>query len=330
MSVTDVTGVGNINGDKVVEKKPAPKPNSGEMVFRLAENHSMGHPATIGDKEFARLVEERSGGKIKIIPYYGAKLGDEKSVIEQVQFGGIDFARVNSAPLTEIDSHHNILSLPYLFRDSDHLWNVLNGPIGEELLNTLIKHNLVGLAYYDSGVRCFYTKKPVNSIDDMKGLKIRVQQSQLFMDLVSALGAIPVPLIFGDTYNELRTNKVDGAENNWSSYLSMKHYEIAKYYLLDTHTRTPEVVIASKKIMDKLSREDFELIKNAAKDSVDIQRKAWVEAEKSAEQEVRKLGVTVIELSEDEKEKFKEAVAPLYDIYGKDHKDLIERIRNTP
>ena len=315
--------------NKPITKIPLPRPEKGQRVFRLAEGLTLDYPATIGDLEFARLVSERSGGRLKIIVYYGAKLGDEKSVIEQVRFGGIDFARVNAAPLSEVYHPLAILSLPYLFRDTEHLWKVLNGPVGQELLAGLAHENLVGLAYYSSAARSFYSKHPIRTLSDMKGMKIRVQQSKLYMDLVRALGADPVPIPFGDVYSALLMGEIDGAENNWSSYYEVKHYQLAKYYTVDMHTRTPEVLMVNREIFEELSEEEQAIILSAARDSVRVQREASVTKERSSEAEVRKRGSVIIELTRREKAAFMKAVAPFYTVYEKDYRDLIRRIKDT-
>ncbi len=325
---TEFGGISEPEGRRPLPS-PAPKPGPGQKVFRLAEGLTAGYPATIGDIEFARLVEERSHGRIKIIVYYGAKLGDERSVIEQIQFGGVDFARVNAAPLSEFHRPLILLSLPYLFRDSNHLWQVLYGPIGQELLTGLATKNMVGLTYYTSAARSFYTKRPVRSLADMRGLRIRVQQSELYMDLVRALGAEPVPIAFGDVYNSLLLNQVDGAENNWASFFEVKHYRLVKNYTVDTHTRTPEVLLVNRSVFQQLSPADRALILQAARDSVKPQWKASAAKEASSEAEVRKRGVKVIELSEAVKEQFQRASERLYDKYGREYRGLIERIRKT-
>lgn len=310
-------------------KAPVPKPVEGQLVFRLADNLSDGYPSVVGDRECARLVGERSKGKLKIIVYNNAVLGDEKSVIEQVQLGGIDFARVNSAPLVSASIKLSVLSLPYLFRDSNHLWSVLLGPIGDEFLDSLKDGGLFGLAYYDSGARSFYIKKPISSISDLKGLRIRVQQSQTFEDFIKSIGATAVPLSFGEVYNSLQKDEIDGAENNWSSYYFTNHYKIAKYYILDEHTRNPEIIIASSKVMNKLTKEDRDIIISCAKESVKFQRNAWNETEKKSEDIIRKSGAVIIKLYSYEKEQLEKAIIPLYEEYGKEYKDLIESIKNT-
>ncbi len=297
-----------------------------QMVLRLAENQAEDYPTTIGDKEFARLVEERTDGRIKIDVYAGGQLGDEKSVIESVQMGAIDFARVNAQPMGEFAKGMKVLSLPYLFRDENHLWKVLNGPIGEKLLDDLRSSRIVGLAYYDSGARNFYnSKRPVKTPADLKGLRIRVQQAALMVDLVQALGASATPMAYAEVYTGLQTGVIDGAENNWPSYYSTSHYEVAKYYTVDEHTRNPEVLIASRARWDKLSEKDQQIIKKAAKDSVAVQRKSWKEWEDKAIKAVKEKG-NVITLIKD-LTPWQEAVNPLYDKYGVEFKDLVARIK---
>ena len=211
-----------------------------QMVLRLGETHVADYPTTRGDLEFSRLVEERTGGRIRIEVYHGKQLGEEKAVIEQVQFGAIDFTRVSISPLAAFAPAFDALQMPYLYRDEDHMWKVLNGPIGEEFLNSLEPADFVGLCWYDSGARNFYnSRREIKSVADLKGLKIRVQESKLMMGLVSALGAVPTPMPFGEVYSALQTGVIDGAENNWPSYFSTSHYEVAKYFTLDGHTRVP-------------------------------------------------------------------------------------------
>jgi tripartite ATP-independent transporter DctP family solute receptor len=308
---------------------PQPRPVPGKYLFRLAEAMTKAYPSTIGDIEFARLVKERSHGRIQIVVCYDAKLGDEKSVIEQVQFGGIDFARVNAAPISEIFRPMIVLSLPYIFRDSNHLWNVLYGPLGDELLRGLSSQNLIGLTYYTSAARSFYFTRPVRTLADIKGLRIRVLQSEYYMDFIRALGAEPVQIPFSEVANAFSSGAIDGAENNWASYYDVKHYQLARYYTLDTHTRTPEVVIVNPQIFAQLSPADQALIRQAAHDSVRKEWDASFTKEASCEVAVRKYGVQVINLSKAEIERFRRAASILYTTYGKDYRGLIARIRDT-
>ena len=296
------------------------------IVLRLAETHPADYPTTKGDYEFARLVEERTDGRIKIEVYPGHQLGEEKAVIEQVQFGAIDFTRVSISPLAAFAPDFNALQMPYLYRSADHMWKVLNSPLGDEFLGSLEPAGFVGLCWYDSGARSFYNSvRPIKSVADLKGLKIRVQQSELMVGLVEALGAVATPMPFGEVYSAIQTGVIDGAENNWPSYYSTSHYEVAKYYTLDQHTRVPEITIASKITMDKLSKEDQDIIKQAAKDSMAFQIKAWADYEKVARDAVEANGNEIIEL--DDLSEFQAAMKPLYDKLSPELQDVVAKIR---
>jgi tripartite ATP-independent transporter DctP family solute receptor len=311
-------------------KAPESKPAEKQIVLRLAEIHPEDYPTTLGDKEFARLVEERSKGRIKIQVYAGAQLGQEKAVIEQVQFGAIDFARISVSPVSEFAKELNVLQLPYIYRDADHMWKVLEGPIGDDLLKAVDKAKLVGLSWYDAGARNFYnSKKEIKSVSDLKGLKIRVQQSKLMMDMITALGASPTPMDMGEVYSGLQTGVIDGAENNWPSYTSASHNEVAKFYTVDGHTRVPEITVASKSTLDKLSKEDQELIRKAAKDAVKVQKEAWAKTEKESEEKAKASGSKITVLDAAAIAEFQKAVAPLYAETAKDHSALIKRIQDT-
>jgi len=301
-----------------------------QMVLRLGETHVADYPTTRGDLEFSRLVEERTGGRIRIEVYHGKQLGEEKAVIEQVQFGAIDFTRVSISPLAAFAPAFDALQMPYLYRDEDHMWKVLNGPIGEEFLNGLEPADFVGLCWYDSGARNFYnSRREIKSVADLKGLKIRVQESKLMMGLVSALGAVPTPMPFGEVYSALQTGVIDGAENNWPSYFSTSHYEVAKYFTLDGHTRVPEILIASKITMDKLSKEDQDIIRQAAKDSMPYQIKLWKEYEKVSEEKVTSAGSIITHLSPEAVSAFQKAMEPLYGELKPELREVVKKIREV-
>jgi tripartite ATP-independent transporter DctP family solute receptor len=261
---------------------------------------------------------------VKVYP--SAQLGDEKSVIEQVQLGAIDFARVNSSPLAEFSKDIGVFNMPYLFNSSDQMWKVLNGPIGDKLLKSLESSQMIGLTYYDSGSRNFYnSKKVVRHPSDLKGLKIRVQQSNAFVDLVNGLGGSATPMSYGDVYNALQTGVIDGAENNWPSYYSTNHYKVARYITEDQHTRNPEILLASLATWNKLSDSDKKIILQAAKDSQVVQRKEWAKLEKKAKDAAKANGNTITTISN--LSEWQKAVQPVYDKYGKDYKSLIDEIR---
>ena len=213
-----------------------------DFVLTYAENQAEDYPTTQGADKFAELVKEKTEGKVEILVNAGGSLGDEKSVIEQLQFGGIDFARVSISTVAEYIPKLNVLQMPYLYTGADHMWKVLEGPIGDDFLNSFDGSGLIALSWYDAGARSFYNSiKPIEKLEDIKGMTIRVQESELMSDTVRALGAVPVPMIYGEVYSGLQTGKVDGAENNWPSYESAGHYEVAKYFTVDEHSRVPEV-----------------------------------------------------------------------------------------
>ncbi|MDC7237301.1 MAG: TRAP transporter substrate-binding protein [Sphaerochaetaceae bacterium] len=297
------------------------------IVLRLADNQPIGYPTVIGDEKFAELVEEYSNGRIKVEVYPQATLGDEKSCIEQVQFGGIDFTRVSISPLASFNPLLNALQMPYLYRNPDHMWKVLNGEIGDYFLESMEDSGFVGLTYFDSGARSFYnTKKPIYTVADLAGMKIRVQESDLMMGLVEALGAAPTPMSYGDVYSALQTGVIDGAENNWPSYDSSNHYEVAKYYSIDQHTRVPEMIIASKTTMDKLSQEDQEIIKKAARDCQATQIQAWSDYAKKSEEKVRAAGCQINEITD--QAEFAAAMEPLYEkMLSDEGKAWVEKIK---
>lgn len=301
-----------------------------KIVLCYAENQTPDYPTTQAAQKFADLVKEKTNGRITVEVYDSGQLGDEKSVIEQVQFGGIDMSRVSLTPLSEFSKDLMALQMPYLYRDGDHMWKVLDGEIGDKLLKSTENDGIVGLSWYDAGARNFYNNKhEVKSLDDMKGLKIRVQESSLMMDMVKALGANPTPMAYGEVYSALQTNVIDGAENNWPSYESTSHYEVAKYITVDEHSRVPEMQIISKQTMDKLSPEDQQIIRECAKESAKYERQLWAEREKQSKEKVKAGGAIITELSAEAREAFVKAVQPLYDQYGADYKDIIEQIRNV-
>ena len=281
-------------------------------VFRMAETHPNGFPTTLADNYFARLVNERSHGRITIKVYAGSKLGDEKSTIEQVQYGGIDFARVSVAPLTNFYSDLGVLSLPYIYENRAHQWEVLNGKVGHKLLSGLKQVGFYGLCYYDSGARSFYSTTPIRSISDIAGKRIRIQETKITDSFIRRLGAIPVPITYGESLGALQRNDIDGAENNWSSYETSGHHAVAQYYSNDEHSRTPEVVIASALVMDKLTLNDRMLILQCAQDSVMYQMEQWQRYEDEAKQRMLDSGIEYIEIAPDALTEFKKAAIRTY------------------
>jgi len=299
-----------------------------KIVMRLAETHPADYPTTLGDMEFAKLVGERTNGRITVEVYHSKQLGEEKAAIEQVQLGAIDFTRVSLAPVTAFVKKLDALQLPYMYKNGEHMWKVLNGPIGEEMLKSVEAANFVGLCWFDPGSRNFYnSKREVKSVADLKGLKIRVQQSDLMMKMIKYLGANPIPLPYGEVYSALKTGVIDGAENNWPSYDTQSHFEVAKYFVVDGHLMIPEILIGSKIVMDKLSKKDQDIIKQAAKDAVPLQIKLWAEKEKVSEDKVTKAGCKIYYPTPEEKKTFMDAMAPLYAEQPAEIQEIIKQIQ---
>ena len=299
-----------------------------QFVLLYAENQTEDYPTTQGARRFADLVYERTDGRIKILVKHDAELGSEQQVIEQMGFGGIAFARVSLSQLAEYVPEMNVLQMPYLYTDSSHMWRVLGGEIGDSFLEQTKEYGIVGLSWYDAGARNFYSTKPIKSMEDLKGMNIRVQESDLMADMITALGGTPAKIVYSEVYSALERGIVDGAENNWPSYQSMKHYDVAIYYTIDELTRVPELQICSKVIWDQLSDGDRQIITECAKESALYERQLWQEREKTSREIAEKSGITVIELSATEKKRFREAVMPVYEKYCKDQMDIVEKIMN--
>lgn len=306
---------------------------SSTIILRLANNLSSEHPTSIACDKFAELVRIYSGDEIKIICYHNAELGSEPSAVEQIEIGGIDFARVSLSSLTDIEPSFNVLSLPYIYENETHMWNVLNGNIGKYLLSTenLSEHNISGLCWYTAGSRCFYSRYPLDKgVESLKDMRIRSLDSQLFQDTVKALGAEPVTLPFSDIYSELLLGNIDGAENNFPSYVSSKHYQAAPYIILDDHFRIPEMIIASDNTMQSLTQEQRNAIRKAARETTDFQVELWNEYEQQSVGEAADNGCVIVNPTEQQKAEFRKCVEEIKEQYEEDYSDLIEKIENTP
>ena len=302
-----------------------------ELILRYAENQPEDYPTTQAALAFAELVAQRTDGRVKILVYSGGELGAEQSVIQQMQFGGIDFSRVSLSQLAEYEPALSVLQLPYLYTDADQMWRVLDGTIGDEFLSMLDSLELTGLSWFDAGVRSFYTRQKVTSLADLQGLTLRVQESDMMSEMIRDLGAKPVQVVYSKVYAALHNGEIDGAENNWPSYDAMGHYEVAPYFLKDEHTRVPEIQLASPAVMRKLADLDErfpETVRECARESAKVERELWAQQEAESEENMRAAGIEVTELDEAEKEKFRAAVQPMYDQF-KEQGNLIERIQEA-
>ena len=299
-----------------------------EYVLTYAENQPENYPTTLGAKYFARLVEKRTGGRIVVDVRWDGQMGTQKEVVDQLAFGGIDFTRVSLSSLSDDLPMLNVLQLPFLYEDADHMWRILDGPMGDEFMGVLEQAGVVGLSWYDSGARCFYATTPIRSAADLAGLTIRVQDSRMMEDMIGLLGAEPSTVAYTDVYAAIQTGRVDGAENNWASYESQGHYLLAPYYTLDQHTRVPELQLVSATLWAVLSEEDRAIILECARESALYERKLWTQREEEARRNVMNAGTKVIELDEDALRELKTLVEPLYQQYCGDYMDLITQIRN--
>lgn len=301
-----------------------------DRTLRSSDTHPDGYPTVEAVKAMGKTLEEKTGGRLCVEVFFGAQLGEEKDTIEQTQFGVIDLNRVSLGPFNAVVPETQIPSLPYIFRSVEHMHKVMDGPIGQEILDAFVPHNLVGLVFYDSGSRSFYnTQKPITSADDLKGMKFRVMQSDMFVDMVGALGANATPMPYGEVYSALQTGVIDGAENNWPSYDTSGHYEVAKYYTLDQHLIVPEVLVMSKKTWDSLTPEDQQAVRDAAKASVPLMRELWNKQEAQSEAKIEAAGVKIVK--DIDKTPFIDAMKPVYEKYVTSDKlkDMVARIQAT-
>ncbi len=311
---------------------------SSATVLKLAEVHAEGYPTSLADHEFARLVEEKTEGRIKVEVYTGGVLyPNEPASIEALQLGDLAFTRVSASPVANFVPSINAIQMPYLYKNKAHMWAVLNGDLGQDLLAGIETgvdkdgkiSGLVGLCYYDAGSRSFYLTKEVHTVADMAGLKVRVQDNSMMKRMVELLGATPVTGIGpNDVLNAITTGVVDGAENNWPTYQNMGDYSAAKNYILDQHTRVPEILLASKLVMDDLSEADRAIIFECAKAVQQYEIEQWELKEAASEAIVREAGVTVVDLTPEAREGFEAAMAPLYEEFGANYMDIINAIKD--
>ncbi len=297
--------------------------------FRSAEVHPADYPTTKAVEYMGQLLKERSGGKLGVKVFPNAALGQERDAIEQLKIGGLDMMRINVAPLNNVVPETLVPALPFIFRSEEHMHAALDGPAGEEILKAMESQGMVGLAFYDSGARSLYTTKPVKTLADVQGMKVRVQQSDLFVAMVEALGANPTPMPYGEVYTALTTGLIDAAENNFPSYESSRHFEVAKHYVLSEHSMAPEVLVFSKRIWDRLDEEDQAMIRQAAKDSVPHMRKLWDEREAKSRQVVEAGGAQITQL--EDRQAWADAMKPVYEQFADtpELKSLVQRIQST-
>lgn len=296
-------------------------------TFKASDVHPKGYPNVVAVENMGKKLEAATNGRLKIQMFPGGVLGDEKVMIEQTQIGAIQILRVSVGGLSPVVPEVNAFSLPYLFRDQDHMRKVIDGPIGQEMLDkiTASPAKMVGLAWMDSGSRNVYTKKPIKTPADLKGLKIRMQGNPMFIDTMNAMGGNAIAMGFGELYSALQTGVVDGAENNEPSYYTQNHYTVANVYSRTGHLIIPEVLVFSKTAWDKLDPADQELIKKLAREAQMEQRELWNQSVADANAKLKEKGVTFVD--DVDKKPFVEATAPVREKYSADFADLVKRIQ---
>jgi tripartite ATP-independent transporter DctP family solute receptor len=296
--------------------------------FRSSDIYPFDYPTVQATVQVDKLMRERSGGKLGITVLAYDDRDSENYTAAQVRNGQLDMARINLAALNSLAPSTAVLTLPYLFKSKEHTRRVLDGPIGEEILASLESHGLIGLCFYDGGPRHFYSvKRAIRTPADLKGLKVRVQQSDVWASIVRALGAEPVVAPADRVYLKLQSGVIDAAEHNWPSYVSLRHYQVAPYFSLTEHSMAPAVLVFSKRVWDTLSADEQAIIRDAAKDSVPVMRRLWDDYEMSAERTVEQAGGKIVR--DVDRKAFVDQLVPLYPTIIEDARlrPLVQRIQ---
>lgn len=304
------------------------KAPSAGRILRAADSLPQDFPTVQAVIRMGELLSERTDGRLGIKMFAGAQLGSERDTLEITTFGGLDINRTAIAPLNGIAPMTIVPSLPFLFRSTEHMRGALDGAPGETILASLEEHNLIGLCFYDSGERSFYnSRQPIFEPADMKGMKIRVQNSDLYVSMIKALGADATPMSLGEVYQSLVQGVIDGAENNWPSYYSGRHFEAAPNYSLTRHVMAPEVLVMSAARWNKLDANDKALVKQCAKDSVPYMRTLWDARVESAREKLLEAGIQVNEVKD--LSKFSDIMKPIWERYvvSDEQKSLVKAIQ---
>jgi tripartite ATP-independent transporter DctP family solute receptor len=300
-----------------------------KSVFKASDVHPEGYPTVQAVENMGKNLEAATGGRLSIQMYASMQLGGEKEAIEQAQVGALQLARVSVGALGPVVDDLNVFNLPFLFRSTEHMEKIIDGPIGQELLDKVSNNSntrLIGLAWMDAGARNLYdTKKPIKSIDDLKGLKVRVMGNPMFVDMMNALGGNGVAMGYDQVFSALQTGVVDGAENNPPSFVFDNHYQVAKYYTLTEHLIVPEILVFSRATWDGLAPDDQALIKKLAREAQMDERQLWKKVEADAMAKMKASGIEVDTVAD--KAPFQTAVKPVWDKYGTKYAELIKRIQ---
>ena len=302
-----------------------------KLVLKATDVHPLGYPTVEAVVRMGKKLEAATNGRLSIQMYPSMQLGGEKEMIEQAQVGALQIARISVGPMGPIVPELNVFNLPFMFRDNIHMEKVIDGPIGDELMKKLSEHptaGLIGLAWMNAGSRNVYNSKhPIKSVEDLKGLKIRMMGNPVFVDTMNSLGGNGIAMGFDQLVSALQTGVVDGAENNEPSYATGQHYRHAKYYSMTGHLIIPEIVVFSKRTWQTLSKEDQDLITKLGREAQQEQRGLWYEMEKTSLAQMKEAGAQVNEVAD--RKPFQAAVKSVWDKYGAQHTALIQRIQDT-
>jgi len=300
-----------------------------KLVLKASDVHPAGYPTVVAVENLGKKLEKSTNGRLSVQMFAAMQLGGEKEAIEQAQVGALQIARVSVGALGPVIDDLNVFNLPFLFRNTAHMQKVIDGPIGQELLDKVTNNRnaaLVGLAWMDAGARSLYdTKKPIRNIADLKGLKVRVMGNPMFVDMMNALGGNGVAMGYDQVFSALQTGVVDGAENNPPSFVFDNHYQVAKYYTLTEHLIVPEIVVFSRRTWDTLSKDDQDLIRKFSREAQSEERVLWAAYEKEAMGKATAAGIQVFDVAD--KKPFQDAVKPVWDKYGPRFADVIKRIQ---
>lgn len=296
-------------------------------VIKLGHGLDMTHPVHKAMVFMSERLADKSNGTMRIDIYPNQQLGSERECLELLQIGSLGMTKVSTGVLENFAPKLKVFGLPFLFRDRQHRFDVLEGKIGEDFLNSTINKRLKGLTFYDAGSRSFYSKTPITGPEDLDGMKLRVMESQTAINMVKNLGGSPTPIAWGELYTALQQGIVDGAENNLPSFYLSRHYEVCKYLILDEHTALPDELVIGTPVWNKLNTQEQKWLKEAAMESSEYEKGIWREAELHALEEVKKAGVEVIEARKDD---FRELVEPMYDEFSLNEqmRSIIEEIQN--
>jgi tripartite ATP-independent transporter DctP family solute receptor len=300
-----------------------------KLVLKSADVHPFGYPTVEAVKWMGDELAKATDGRITIEIFPSMQLGGEKEMIEQAQVGALAMARISVGPMWPLVPELNVFNLPYMFRDAQHMEKVIDGPIGDEMLMKLSEHptaGLIGIAWMNAGTRNVYnSKRPVHTMDDLHGLKIRTMGNPIFVDMMNAMGGNGVAMGYDQLINALQTGVVDGAENNYPSYANGQHYRYAKYYSETGHLMIPEILVFSKRVWETLSADDQALIRKLGREAQLHQRKLWYEMEAKALADMKANGVEIVKI--EDRSAFQAAVKPVWDKHGAQFTDLIEKIQ---